>query len=218
MPTNRRVPPDRDEIANLIRDSPPESFASHQLLDRVPWLFSSRAQYIEWKCELGARLGVDPFSLLLVGSACVGVSLSPLNGLRPFSDASDVDVAVVSAVHFDQAWRWLRDLGPLRSLAAGSFDSEMLKWHRKNLVFDGTIAADRLLGRLPFGPTWSSALGKAARGEPINGRSVKVRIYRDFESLRMYHVKGIEQVRNELLGDSADEVIPLSVPFETNDL
>jgi hypothetical protein len=49
-----------------------------------------------------------------VGSASAGFSLSPQRALQPFRDRSDVDIAAVSAHHFDIVWRWLRSLGAER--------------------------------------------------------------------------------------------------------
>jgi hypothetical protein len=85
----------------------------------------------------------------------------------------------------------------------------MLRWHRRNLVFDGTIATDQLLGRLPFGPRWSAALGRASNREPTTGRVVKARIYRDFESVRAYQLRGLRRLVNQLFITDDDEPISL---------
>lgn len=198
-------PDDSDDIAkeNLLtslKDLSAVDFASRQLLDRVPWLFSDRTQYIDWKTALAADLEVDPYMLLVVGSAAIGFSLSPWKRFTPFGQHSDIDVAVISMRHFDDAWRWLRGLKPSQSLSR--FERDMFTRHRESLVFDGAIATDKLLRRLSFGPKWASALGRAGKREPTVGRAVKVRIYRDFESLREYHVANINELKLRLV--SAD--------------
>lgn len=183
----------KESLLGSLRDLSADDFANRQLLDRVPWLFSDRAQYIDWKAALAADLEVDPYMLLVVGSAALGFSLSPWKRFAPFSQRSDIDVAVVSMRHFEDAWRWLRDLRPENSLTR--FERDMLARHRESLVFDGAIATDKLLRRLSFGPKWNSGLGHAGKREPTIGRSVKVRIYRDFESLREYHVANIKELK-----------------------
>lgn len=180
----------RAELASLSA----EEFVSHYILDRVPWIFPDRRTYVNWKTALAKDIDVDPHSILVVGSSCVGLSLSPAKDFSMFHGDSDIDVAIVSSHHFDIAWRWLRSLGPADSLAMSKFEHEMFKWHRKNLVFDGTIATDQLLARLPFGPQWTSGLSKAATRSPTEGREVKGRIYRDFESLRSYHEKNVKSL------------------------
>jgi len=174
-----------------------EAFVAHELLHRTPWIFQSDREYVTWRVELAEDLQVDPFAIVIVGSACTGYSLNPAKEFRKFNQASDIDVAIVSHRHFEDSWRWLRDLKPA-DLLTGSLEADMFKWHRRNLVFDGTIATDRLLSRLPFGPIWASGLNKASSRLPSQGHAVKGRIYRDFESLRSYHVKNIAGLRRDL--------------------
>src|SRR6476646_8972807 len=98
------TPPDLEELRVELQTLSPEDFTNYKLLDRDPWIFASRESYGKWKQALGAEIEVDPYYLIVVGSACVGRSLAPHKALSPFSDNSDVDVAVVSARHFDEAW------------------------------------------------------------------------------------------------------------------
>lgn len=180
----------------------PGEFTSVHILDRVPAIFESRRQYAEWRRILGAGLGVDPLCLVVVGSTAVGVSLSPKKDklFRTYHDESDVDVGVISPRHFDEAWRFLRSLGPLDQLKTRAGDmADLLQWHRRSLVFDGTIATERLLPHLSYGPDWLAALGRAALIEPTHDRTINVRVYRDFDSLREYHRANVEALRTELL-------------------
>lgn len=173
------------------------TFTSLHILDRIPALFESRHEYAVWRAKVAKGLGVDPLNLLIVGSTSVGISLSPnpAKFMKPFHNESDVDLAVVSARHFDEAWRWLRNLGPVESLHATAKDTaDLLKWHRRSLVFDGTIATDKLLSYLPFGSDWASVLGRAGTLAPTQDRDVKARIYRDFDSLRSYHQRNVEKL------------------------
>jgi hypothetical protein len=210
-------PTARDVLVAQLRELSADDFASRLVLDRVPWLFLDRRQYIDWKTSLAIELELDPYMLLVVGSAGLGFSLSPFKRFAEFRPRSDIDVAAVSERHFDEAWRWLRDLGPENLPERDELEQEMFKWHRRNLVFDGAIATERLLPRLPFGDKWMSALGHAANREPTVGRQIKVRIYRDFESLRKYHVANIRNLKLELIAEEAD-TSPRSLPrMETED-
>jgi hypothetical protein len=102
--------------ASLLALSP-EQFVGHHILERVPAFFRDHRSYIEWKTPLAAELGVDPISTVVVGSASLGYSLSPQKFGRKFNKTSDIDVAVVSHRHFEEAWRWVRELGPGEFLA-----------------------------------------------------------------------------------------------------
>ena len=202
-------PTARDVLIAQLRELSADDFASRHVLERVPWLFSDRRQYIGWKANLAIELELDPYMLLVVGSACLGFSLSPFKRFTEFGSRSDIDVAAVSERHFDAAWRWLRELENVSERDA--LEQEMFRWHRRSLVFDGAIATERLLSRLPFGGKWMSALGHAGNREPTLGRKINVRIYRDFESLRKYHVSNIRKLKLELTAEEADSS-PKSLP------
>ena len=74
-------------------------------------------------------------------------------------------------------------------------EADLLSWHRRSLIFDGTIAAERLLSALTYGASWATTLGRAGKIPPTQDRDVKARIYRDFESLRQYHQKNVEAIK-----------------------
>jgi hypothetical protein len=194
----------RETLISQLKKLTPSDFASRNLLDRVPWLFTDRRQYIDWKAALAAELEIDPYMLIVVGSACLGFSLSPNKHFAPFGPSSDIDVAAVSQRYFDEAWRWLRSLRAVDLLERDPLERDMLGWHRKNLIFDGAIATERLLPKLPFGSKWASALGRAGGREPTDGRVIKVRLYRDFESLRVYHEANIRNLKVSLSANEED--------------
>jgi hypothetical protein len=208
-------PTARDVLIAQVRELSADDFTSQLVLDRVPWLFSDRRQYIDWKTNLAIELELDPYMLLVVGSACLGFSLSPPKRFTEFGSRSDIDVAAVSERHFDAAWRWLRGLE--NTPERDALEQEMFKWHRRSLVFDGAIATERLLSRLPFGAKWMSALGHAGNREPTVGRKINVRIYRDFESLRKYHVNNIRRLRLELTAEEAESSLKILPRLDTED-
>lgn len=172
---------------------------SLSLLDSPPFVFGGDwKQFSEWKRDLSRDLDVDPHAVVLVGSAAVGVSLNPVKGFKEFNTTSDIDVAVVSPIHFEQAWWYLRTLG------AGYFRlpppvRTVVDTHRFNYVYWGTIATDRLLPWLPFGAQWLSAASKASARDPISDRAVNFRLYRDPSALRLYQTRGFISARSRLL-------------------
>lgn len=177
----------------------PEKIASLWLLERIPYVFDDNLEaYIDWKHSLSQRIGIDSNSLLLVGSSCAGVSLSPYKNYKPFDDSSDIDVAVVSDYHFNEAWRTLRNLGSrihrLRPKERQSVDD-----HVKKYIYWGTIATDYILPLFPFHKQWEEALKSMSEVYPTQGREIKARIYKDFESLRNYHLNNLRSLRDKAL-------------------
>jgi hypothetical protein len=189
----------RSVLANELLAHSPEDYVSHRVIDRVPAVFRDRMSYINWKQALANGLKVDPYGVILVGSACTGFSLSPTKNFREFHAKSDFDVAVISDRHFDEAWRFLRDLGSeIHKLPFAS--KRAVNSHRSGHVFDGVIATDQIVQFLPFGKTWVPILERASNDAPANGRPVKVRLYRDLFALRSYQRRGVEEARARLIG------------------
>jgi hypothetical protein len=95
-------------------------------------------------------------------------------------------------------WKALREtrLADVRS----SKELNALKDHRENLIYWGCIAADKALTLLPFAKEWTIVMSKMAGHAPTEGRTIKFRIYRDYDALRSYQISGIESLRSKLLG------------------
>ncbi len=187
-------------IKNDLLTLRPELFASKWIFERVPYVFKTDSDaHIEWKHKLGTLLDVDPRDIIVVGSAACGASLNPAKNLKVFQQNSDVDVAVVSAHHFNIVWQWMRGLGAERY----RFTQDAQNWieeHRTRLLYWGVIATDRLLPLTPLAPRWVNALVQMAKTKPTEGRDINVRLYMDFKALRAYHVSGIKEMQQKLNG------------------
>ncbi len=182
-----------------LRDLTPGAFASKHLFESVPHVFEEDMdKYIAWKSELGNRIEVDPRAITIIGSAGAGISLNPGKSLRQFGSNSDIDVAVVSFHHFDLAWRFLRTMSTSTRLSLTPRQRASARDHQHRLIYWGTIAADQLLETLPFSTRWLKAFSYMAGVDPTSDRNIKARIYRDFESLRAYQLRSVEQARTGL--------------------
>lgn len=187
------------KVRDEITQGNVEDFVAHRLIDTVPFVFGEdRAAYITWKMELGRRLSVDPYAMVITGSACVGVSLNPRKQFSTFGAGSDIDVALISGFYFDQGWRALRGMGS-RILSLPPRERAAVYDHVNRLIYWGTIATDKILHLLPFGTEWLPALAAMRSLPPADGREVNVRVYRDFESLRAYQLQGVRKLRESVL-------------------
>jgi hypothetical protein len=140
---------------------------------------------------------VDAYDVVVTGSAAIGFSLNPKKGYKPFNAASDIDCGVISPYHFELAWRYLRQLRP-SWLSLPPESKRAIVSHQQRYVFAGTIATDSILALLPFASEWQATLDAMARRTPTIGRDVKLRIYRDYDSLRHYQANNIERLRDDL--------------------
>ena len=194
-----------DALHSELLEKDPKDFVSHYIFEPVPCAFGGdQVAWIKWKTELARGLGIDPYDIVLTGSAAIGYSLNPKKGYKPFDSSSDIDCGVISQYHFEVAWRYLRQLRPAwLSLPAES--KRALRAHQKTYVFSGTIATDSILALLPFAAEWQSALDAMTRRPPTTDRDIRLRIYRDYDSLRHYQASNIERLRNDLAAADAPE-------------
>lgn len=177
----------------------PSLIAQKWVIDRTPHIFGSDQNlYVLWKSKLAEMIEVDGRAITLIGSASIGFSLNPDKNYRKFDNESDIDVAIVSAHHFELAWHTVRNFGSLRhgltNLQRNSLDD-----HRSRLIYWGTFDTKHLLPRLPFGKQWFEAFEKMTAESPTRDREINARIYRDFESLSAYHVNNLNTLRTAQL-------------------
>lgn len=157
------------------------------VLERLPFTFESKEQYLNWKDRLAKGLSVDACDVYLVGSACTGRSLSPRNQFKVFKLRSDLDIAVVSQHQFDEAWQWFRDTNP-DLLNLDDERTALFFRHRDSNIFHGYIASEYFLSYLKFGNEWIRQLQMCEEHLPeaLQGRRASIRIYRDAASLRLH--------------------------------
>jgi hypothetical protein len=168
------------ELAHLN----PSVFVSKWILERIPHVFGAdQLRYNDWRRALAQGLGVDPCAVALTGSSSVGISLNPDKNFKEFNQRSDIDVAVISFYHFEVAWHYLRNMGS-EYFRLGAKAQRSVEEHRIKYIYFGTVATDQILGHLPFGRDWQIALNRMAEIDPTEGREIKARVYRDFDSLR----------------------------------
>lgn len=189
-----------EELRRDLTEMPLSDFLSRWMFERVPHIFGADfASYIRWKHLLGDLLGVDPRATMLVGSSAVGTSLNPHKNFRSFNIDSDVDIAIVSAHHFDILWRWLRNLGS-NYHALPSDGKAAVDEHRSSHLYWGVMATDKLLPHSPLAAKWVPALTQMSKVDPTRNRDIKARVYVDFDALRAYHLQGAQKARTKALG------------------
>ena len=193
-----------DDINEVLRvavtNRSPADVVSEHVLERLPHIFANDWEpYRKWRQKLGAAIGVDPCNISVIGSACVGVSLSPHKGLSKFEDSSDIDVAIISDFHFNVAWRALRGF-PLAD-ARTTKERQSILDHKKNYVYWGCIATYKILRILPYAKEWTIAVSDMRAEPPTEGRDINFKIYKDFDALRSYQIHGVESLRVALLED-----------------
>ena len=182
----------------ILEVGEPPTWIDRHFLRQDPFAFETAGlSFSDVACDFAEALDVERNGIFCIGSGAVGWSTSPVKmrggRLKHFDEHSDLDLAIISARHFEDAWReLLRATQPHIPEVAPEIQAN-LSWQRKRL-FDGAILSNKLLTALSFGPHWRGTVDR------IGGRladaldrnvSIEVWIYRDYWSLRNYVARGI---------------------------
>jgi hypothetical protein len=154
---------------------------------------------------VAAELDVEPNGIFCIGSGAIGLSLNPSKSndsgrLKAFDKASDIDLAIISEVYFETAWRDIRRAAQPVLDEMDHVVRQHLDWQRKRF-FDGAILTHKLLPALSFGPAWIASLVRISEmvAKQLE-REVELNtwIYRDYWSLRNYVATGVIRCREKV--------------------
>lgn len=181
-----------------------EFLTSKWVLEKIPYIFDNNADdYINAKLKLSSLINVDSCSIIFVGSASTGFSLSPNKNFKKFNDKSDIDIAIISHYYFDVAWHTLRNIDAYKEMPDVA---ESIKLHQHRYIYYGTIATDKILGIMPFGKAWLVAIESLKTYPVFENRDINFRLYRDHESLRAYHINNFKRNLSDAFGVKSNEI------------
>jgi hypothetical protein len=151
--------------------------------------------YTQLRQHVGGTLQVSPNrDVFMVGSAKLGFSIKPVRRYQPFSDGSDVDLAVVSPELYCRLWAEARRYGR----EGGMWDRDNRN-HFKNDHFNGVIKPHVL----PDSPTIPSKrklfdLGAELQRSRHSPYHVTIVMWHSIEALEAYQAIAVEKCKEEL--------------------
>ncbi len=172
----------------------------------IPYVFrDTPANHDLLRTGIASVLDIGRDDVVVVGSAKVGFSMDPREFPAPFSAASDVDVVVVNAEHFDHLWQTILSWNYPSRWHLEGFDRQ---WQvdRREDIYWGYFEPGRALYRglaLPpllrpirdYRARWLNAFKGLSRRLELAGLDVKGRLYRTWGHARQYHADGLSKIR-----------------------
>ena len=188
---------DIELIKNELQNTTTAFFITKWVLDHTPYIFDdNEMEYINWRHSMSEKLRIDAHDIIITGSASLGYSLNPNKYFKAFDEKSDIDISIISHYYFDIAWHDLIQVAPDRISIKMK---NALDDHRKRLIYWGTIATDKILPLLSFGPTWERAIKSTPMPTQLQDHDINFRIYKDAASIRNYIANSINKCKLVLL-------------------
>lgn len=155
----------------------------------------------DFKEIISATLGIAHNSVALVGSAKIGLSLSPSKEkcFKPFQvddaerKASDLDIAIISEKLFYAYWELLRK----------SYDKRYeypFYQHIKGDLYRGYISGYNLAQIPGCRKSWreqTKSINQKLRGSLFIKHYISFRIYKSQEDLEEYHIVSLRELKKE---------------------
>jgi hypothetical protein len=147
--------------------------------------------------EISNQFHVDVASIYVVGSAKLGFSPKPGQYFKPFSDGSDIDVAIVSSELFARIWREIHQM----QAANEYFDYPAFKHYH----FNGWIRPDKMPSSAEYttGKAWWDFFRGLSSREDFMRLKIRGGLYHDDYFLRQYQLGGLSSLRAHLIGEVA---------------
>jgi len=143
--------------------------------------------------KTAAHFEIHLTDVYLVGSAKLGFSIKPTATFRPFSEDSDLDLAVVSSAVFDQVW-----LSVARYIESNPFWGDIEEFAR--YLRQGWIRPDKLpiSTYFPFRDDWWRFFGHLRKTEEFGPYPIRAGLYKSAAFLEMYQCRAVKACKDVL--------------------
>ena len=150
-------------------------------------------QYFELRREVADGFEIHPSEVIMVGSGKIGFSIVPTKRYRPFSDTSDIDLALLAPILFDEIWDQVYE-----------FDHQKNFWPQANqfkkYFFRGWIRPDLLPNSklLPLGNRWFDFFRLLTNSRKYGGIKISAALYKNWKFLESYQAICVNQCIEEI--------------------
>lgn len=179
------------QVSNFRSDllqMPSEMIVRSKLMSGDCFIFDA-ITYSALRSEIATHFGLHHNDVLVVGSAKLGFSIAPSKRYSPFSNTSDIDVAIISTTLFDTMW-----------MQAYEFDRTGRLWDKKNRfigkLFEGWLRPD-LLPR-PLGDEWFDYFRKLTNSGRYGPYKINGGLYKQAYFLEHYQQVCIDTCKEEI--------------------
>jgi hypothetical protein len=187
----------KDEFERIIQEKPIPEFVQEYLFDGVPYCFKDNPNIFNtFRQTICSKFNIHPQNLTIVGSAKIGFSLSPDKYGRPFSDASDIDVVLVSEELFQDLWLKLIEFKKTTVYRLNKYHQNRF-YELQAILFYGSIRLDMISSDFPFAREWWEFFNILSTDKRFGPRQVRAMIFKSWRHVSYYYESGIRKVKEQ---------------------
>lgn len=197
----------KDYIIRMIQEKEPCDFYDEYLLGQDIWYFKKQAilnpsqHYDDFKRYMSKNLNIHFHNISIIGSAKTRFSFSPSKNFSEFRDyndenPSDLDVVLVSQTLFDDTWTAFREISNQKLIRNYSQKtSEIFRQFISIKDSDERYENEHIKDWLK--KVMSLKAEMQTRFQIY--LDINYRIYKNWEAVEEYHIKGIEKLKNQVI-------------------
>jgi hypothetical protein len=199
------------QFKEALANSPLPAITQQHVFDGLPYVFRDEPTSNDLLVRhVSEALGVPGENITIVGSAKIGFSLNPNNFPREFSDASDIDVVVVSEELFDRVWMILLEWHyPRRNMELGRVEGGWMRSRRGDIYwgwlvpdeihYEGLSFPNVLRPLRDISAKWFDTFQSLSLYPEFAAHRVSGRLYRTWDHAIRYHTDGLRQIRDAIV-------------------
>lgn len=174
--------------------SPKEIFRKYLVDDKCYIL--DETQQMKLKSSICDKFDVQYNNIIIVGSGKLGFSIKPNKRFIPFSESSDIDIAIVSPFLFEKIWKRVNEY----------VDDNTIYSNYENfcnyLSQNGWIRPD-LLPMIDIKNDWFDYFRVLTNSRDFSEYKITAGLYYNYHFLESYQLKCIKQCKETIRNDNA---------------
>ncbi len=193
---------EKDLLSTPIRD-----VTNKYLFDNYPFCFQDKPDLlIQFRNDICDQFKIHNKNFCIVGSGKIGFSLRPSKYGSKFSEASDIDIVLISDELFQSLW--------LQLLAFKKTSTYKLSPQFKKKFFDlqkiffyGIVRFDKLSNDFSFAKEWWVFFNSLSKDSKYGGRRIRAAIFKDWWYVSNYYEYSMNKIKNKLEVDDESNSI-----------
>jgi hypothetical protein len=187
-----------ETFSSLVIANPAEDIVQKIIIDTFPYAFSNNPEnYWHLRSRICNKFHVHPQNFTIIGSAKLGFSLNPDTPGKLYSDASDIDIVLVSDYLFESIWLNLISYRNSVYYRLDSYAKQRFN-ELQMVLFWGQLRLDKLSNSFDFAKDWWEFFNELSTDNKYGNKQIRAAIFKSWHHATNYYVKSVNQIREQL--------------------